>query len=61
MRRFLFGCSLLSIIAICAQPPGQTVQSDVKKFVGKYCYDCHNADKDKGGVRLDNLADLINN
>ena len=61
MRRILLGICLISAFTVLANPPGHTVQPDVKEFVGKYCFDCHNANKEKGGVRLDNLADMINN
>ncbi len=38
-----------------------TIHKSVNKFINKYCLDCHNGDKQKGDVQLDNLSVSINN
>ena len=32
------------------------IGGEISSFLGKYCYDCHDEDMQKGGVRLDNLS-----
>ncbi len=39
-------------------PAITSVPKDVTNLVGTYCIDCHGADKQKGNVRFDKLADL---
>ena len=47
-------------VAVCCVPlfaadPPATFDRDVKPFLTKYCADCHNADKQTSGVRVDQL------
>ena len=59
--------SLLSVVALAAAP-GQpladraTFERQVTPFLQQHCVKCHGAEKQKGDVRLDNLApDFVNN
>ncbi len=53
---------LISIIALAATNCGNAAElaipQPVQKVLGSYCYDCHDADTQKGEVRLDNLKNL---
>ena len=60
MRRILLILLLFSSGAL-AEKPGLTLNTSVKDFVVKYCYDCHDEDTEKGDVRLDNLSQRIDN
>lgn len=46
-----------SNIAISKSNPAlsKDLTRQLKPFMEKYCFDCHNADKEKGGIRLDNI------
>lgn len=44
-----------SVPLFAADPPAATFERDVKPFLMKYCADCHNADKQTSGVRVDHL------
>ncbi|MCM8528172.1 MAG: DUF1592 domain-containing protein [Lentisphaeraceae bacterium] len=47
---------LYIIIIISFFMPLLGISSEIGKFIEKYCYDCHDEDVQKGGVRLDNLS-----
>ena len=61
MRRVLFINLLIPILGMFAEPPGHNVDNSIKQFVGKYCYNCHDEDVQKGSVRLDDLSGFIKN
>lgn len=51
--------SLLSVVCICVVPSvggAQDFAHDVKPIFEKHCYECHGAQKQKGGLRLDAKA-----
>ena len=60
MRRILLTLLLLST-GVLAEKPGLTLNTKVKDFVAKYCYECHDEDLQKGDVRLDNLSERVDN
>ena len=61
MRSFTILTFLMSLSLISAPKPGHTLNPSVKKFVVKYCYNCHDEDVQKGDVRLDNLSERVDN
>ena len=55
-------CILSSLAAqdSSIKPDLETYHSKVAPLLKKFCYDCHNEKKDKGGIRLDNIdPDII--
>lgn len=48
-------------LSVWAGPPGLEVTQNVRTFIQDYCVSCHNAEKQKGKVRLDNLDKVIAN
>lgn len=48
--------TLLSTYKI--QGSGLVTSEKIDGLLGDYCYSCHDAESEKGGIRLDNLADL---
>jgi len=61
MRQRIWGAVLLSLTAgvALAEPP--SYERDVKPFLTKYCVECHNDSKAKGGYRVHNYAELLKN
>lgn len=47
---------LLASISHAAEPPQAVLDAKHRAFFKAYCLDCHNAEKQKGKVRLDDIA-----
>ena len=61
MQRVILIFLLLPILGLFAEPPGHDIDQSIKQFVGKYCYNCHDEDVQKGSVRLDDVPSFIKN
>ncbi len=60
MRASNLPVAVIAVAVFCvplfaADPPAATFDRDVKPFLKKYCAECHNADKQTSGVRVDQL------
>lgn len=51
-----FTALLLAPVAILAEPPKAVLDAKHRAFFKAYCLECHNAEKQKGKVRLDDIA-----
>ncbi|MCM8540681.1 MAG: DUF1592 domain-containing protein [Lentisphaeraceae bacterium] len=47
---------LYALILLSLFMPLVGESSEISKFIERYCYDCHDEDVQKGGIRLDNLS-----
>lgn len=58
MNRFLGIHFILLLVAYFASSPDEAVSAEKRKdaFLKTYCLKCHDAEKHKGDVRLDQLA-----
>jgi hypothetical protein len=53
----LASLSVLQVVPLkAAEPPAATLDAKHRAFFQSYCLDCHNAEKQKGKVRLDDIA-----
>lgn len=61
-RTASFSVSLVLIAAIgsatAAQTPDETIAAQIKPLLSKYCYACHNNEKEKGEVNLARYTEL---
>ena len=48
---------MLGALACVAPAPAQDFQKDVAPFLQKYCYDCHDAEQEKGHLNLEAFKD----
>lgn len=57
---FLF-LILFSSSLVAANVEKVELNQQVKSFVGKYCLNCHNAEKEKGDLNLEDLSHVLDN
>ena len=59
--RSLITMLFLASTTLLAEKPGLTLNKSVHDFIGKYCYECHDDDTEKGDVSLEHLSLRVDN
>ncbi len=65
-KRPLIACGLLILFGgglLCAptaeKPAAPSYATDVKPFLEKYCVECHQRDREKGGINVESHRNLV--